>query len=204
MKQKTRSRGISAPRLPPKRPQCRRGGPRWASGRGKRRSVRGAPQIALSCAGTCDSRRSAAGLCGATSRPGGRFVISCYGLVGCAWRAGWRQCTRRRKACHSIFVSFDVRRLFAAFARSFAANCFSPVSPVCSQTAPPTPSFAIPRTTAGLVPLSFASNEVNVKICGGYWGGDGQEETSPGAASAVSRRTNYTPKEHQLGRYSRS
>ena len=61
-------------------------------------------------------------------------------LVRCAWRAGWRQCTRRRKACHSIFVSFDVRRLFAAFARSFAANCFSPVSPVCSQTAPPTPS----------------------------------------------------------------
>ena len=102
-----------------------------------------------------------------------------HAMVRCAWRAGWRQCTRRRKACHSTFVSFDVRRLFAAVARSFAANCFSPVSPVCSQTAPPTPSFAIPRTTAGLVPLSFASNEVNVKICGGYWGGTGKKRARP-------------------------
>ena len=39
------------------------------------------------------------------------------GKVRCAWRAGCRQFTRRRKACHSIFVSFDVRRLFAAVDR---------------------------------------------------------------------------------------
>ena len=102
-----------------------------------------------------------------------------HAMACCAWRAGWRQCTRRRKACHSTFVSFDVRRLFAAVARSFAANCFSPLSPVCSHTAPPPPPFAMPRTTAGLGALSLASNEVNVKICGGYWGGTGKKRARP-------------------------
>ena len=108
------------------------------------------------------------------------------------------------RPCHLSSFHLTCVDCLLQLIRSFAANCFShSVAGVYPQSAP-IPSFAMPRTTAGLVPLSFASNEVNVKICGGYWGGDGQEETSPGAASAVSRRTNYTPKEHQLGRYSRS
>ena len=138
-------------------------------------------------------------------KAGGKVCVAGHAMIRCAWRAGCRQFTRRRKACHSIFVSFDVRRLFAAVDRKLCRQLLLSLCRRCVPTERANPPLCNaqdhrwPRSS-----LSLASNEVNVKICGGYWGGDGQEETSPGAASAVSRRANCTPKEHQRGRYSRS